>query len=214
LAGVKAAHFDIVPGNRDNLIHLGSSGHLATAILSNSDFDAAHCIETSSLTFGHSGDEKSLHDCGSVDVNNDGLDDLYCEFVPIDTKFQLGDSEGTIKGITVRGDKFEYRDKVEVLAARRGVQIFGLDDVRALQIGQSYYFVANGENISSIELQVFDMTGRRVFESATTNGTRLRVSLRGTDTRLANGIYFYRVTAHSIDGQTIHGKIKMMLVLR
>ena len=39
-------------------------------------------MNTGSLTFGHSGDEKSLAFCdpGGQDVNGDGLPDLVCHF--------------------------------------------------------------------------------------------------------------------------------------
>lgn len=48
------------------------------------------------------------------DVNNDGLDDLVCHFDTRATGFQVGDTEGILKGLTVTGMPIEGSDSVRI----------------------------------------------------------------------------------------------------
>ena len=69
-------------------------------ILSKSGFDAPKSVDLASLTFGHSGNEKSLAFCGlsSADVNGDKIPDLICFFNIVDAGFQCDDTKGILKG--------------------------------------------------------------------------------------------------------------------
>ena len=76
-----------------------------------------------SLTFGPTGDEESLQrrgrdnvpNCGSEDANDDGLLDWVCRFNLQDTGFQVGDSEGVLRGVRVDGVSIEGRDEVKIV---------------------------------------------------------------------------------------------------
>jgi hypothetical protein len=72
------------------------------AILSSSNpsFNAPSQVDMTSLTFGHSGTEKSLAFCDTTmqDVNHDGLPDLVCHFYAAETGFVHTDTMGILGG--------------------------------------------------------------------------------------------------------------------
>ena len=90
-------------------------GRIAVAVLSSSSFDAMQ-IDESSLTFGKTGDEKSLSYCEPKkrDVNHDGLPDKVCRFNVKAAAFQTGDLEGIVKGKTKNGGCFEGHGRLKV----------------------------------------------------------------------------------------------------
>jgi hypothetical protein len=91
---------EIKPGSTPSPINLKSNGKIPVAIISTPTFNALSTI-TSTITFGHSGYESSLLFCNQngEDVNGDGLLDLVCHFSVAKTGFQIGDTEGIVKGI-------------------------------------------------------------------------------------------------------------------
>jgi hypothetical protein len=114
---------DIKPGSDPNSINPHSNGKIPVAILSTGDFNAANEVDRASLTFGKTGDEKSLHlrgrsgvpNCGEEDVNGDGLSDLVCHFSTQAAGFARGDTEGILKGMTIAGDTFLGIDEVRTV---------------------------------------------------------------------------------------------------
>lgn len=118
------AGIDIRPEEFPNRIRIGGGDDngprlVHVAILSNSSFDAPNEVDRKSLTFGHSGNEKSLHkqgkDCWKKDVNKDGLLDLVCNFVIRKTGFQPSDTVGILKGKLLDGTSFEAQDSVVIV---------------------------------------------------------------------------------------------------
>jgi len=108
---------DIKPGSNPNSINPRSNGSIPVAILSTADFDAPAAVDRTSLTFGRTGDEASLAFCGTTlkDVNADSRLDLVCHFTTSVTGFQVGDTEGILKGETGGGTAIEGRDAVRVI---------------------------------------------------------------------------------------------------
>ena len=108
---------DIKPGSFPNSINSKSKGTIPVAILSTADFDAPTQVDRTSLTFGRTGDEASLAFCtrSDEDVNGDGLLDIVCHFRTHLTAFQVGDTEGILKGKTVGGVPIEGRDSVRIV---------------------------------------------------------------------------------------------------
>lgn len=108
---------DVQPGIGVGTIKLGTKGTTPVAILSAADFDAPSEVDRASLTFGRTGDEASLAFCSTTpkDVNLDGLLDLVCHFTTSLTGFQVGDTEGVLKGETVGGTAIEGRDAVRII---------------------------------------------------------------------------------------------------
>src|ERR1700730_5233697 len=70
---------DIKPGGTANSINPRSQGNTPVAILSGPGFNALADVDVPSLTFGRTGDERSLAFCsGGEDVNGDGLLVFVC----------------------------------------------------------------------------------------------------------------------------------------
>lgn len=112
---------DIQPFNRSNIIHLTEGGIIPVAILSTEDFDAFNEVDKASLTFGKTGGEDSLAYClwWTIDVNRDGLQDMVCYFWTAKTGFEVGDTEGILRGYRIEGHLIEGCDSVKVVKLER-----------------------------------------------------------------------------------------------
>ena len=117
VARVMQVGLDIKPGGNVNSINTKSQGKIPVAILSTTDFNAPVHVDRTLLKFGRTGDEVSLAFCGadSKDVNGDGLPDLVCHFTTQLTGFQLGDSDGILKGQTTDGTPIIAKDSVRIV---------------------------------------------------------------------------------------------------
>ncbi len=84
------------------------------AILSSKTFNAVKQVDRSSLTFGHTGNEKSLAFCNerATDVNGDGYADLVCHFRMPLTGFLPGDTTAYLKGKLVSGDALQASEAI------------------------------------------------------------------------------------------------------
>ena len=91
-AGAVPVSIDIKPS-----INLKSNGKIPVAILSTPKFYAPDRVDSSSLTFGRTGNELSLAFC-TVENGN-----LLGHFYTQATGFQKGDTKGILKGKTVDG---------------------------------------------------------------------------------------------------------------
>ena len=75
-------------------------------------------------------------------------------------------------------------------------------------------FEVKGVGIDQIEVQVFDLSGRLVFDSGwQPNGYEWHLETNDGDT-LANGIYLYVVTVKGYNGQTVVTEVKKLAVYR
>jgi len=113
---------DIKPGSFPNSINPGSAGTVPVAVLSSPGFDAPSRVDTSTLTFGRTGDENSLAFCSPSpeDVNGDGLHDLVCHFDTRSTGFRSGDTVGILRGRLLDGTAIEGRDFVRIVRGGGG----------------------------------------------------------------------------------------------
>jgi hypothetical protein len=113
---------DIRPGERAEkaVVHLARA-RIPVAILSSKDFDAMQ-IDTSKLSFGRSGDERSLDKCFAqgVDVNRDGRRDMVCLFSVEAADFEPNDVAGIVKGATTAGTQFQGRGLLKVIELHKG----------------------------------------------------------------------------------------------
>lgn len=112
---------DIRPGKLPNKVNPISRGTIAVAVLSRpkaifSDgrFDAPAMVDKSTLTFGATGNEKSLTRCSgrNRDVNFDGLADLTCRFRIGQTGIKSGDTTAILRFSDVNGIPYEGRDAI------------------------------------------------------------------------------------------------------
>ena len=107
---------DIKPGEGPATLNSKSKGTIPVAVLSSPLFDAVAQVDPTSLTFGHTGNEKSLAFCsGPQDVNGDGLLDLVCHFDTPLTRFQAGDTKGILEGKILGGKTIMGTDSVIIV---------------------------------------------------------------------------------------------------
>jgi hypothetical protein len=118
---VQQINIEIKPGN-DGLapINPRSNGKIPVALLSSNEFVAMN-VDTSSLTFGATGNESSLSHCGrdGEDVNGDGRLDLVCHFENQQAGFAKGDLEGIVRGKMKWGSRFEGQGLLKVVPEKR-----------------------------------------------------------------------------------------------
>ena len=95
---------------------LGAVGR-PVAIISTPTFNALTAVDTSTLTFGRTGNEQSLAFCntGGEDVNDDGLPDLVCHFKTQSTGFQSNDKLGVLIGTTVQGSPIVGQEAIVIV---------------------------------------------------------------------------------------------------
>ena len=117
LRPVRVVSIDVMPGSERNPINPGRGGTVPVVILSDANVDAPADMDRASLTFGAGGDEPSLQargngtpNCGVLDVNGDGLDDLLCHFLTEVAGFSAQDTEAVLRGAFLDGTPIEGRD--------------------------------------------------------------------------------------------------------
>jgi hypothetical protein len=97
---MQVINIDVKPGNADpSAVNPKARGVIPVAILGQADFNVKE-VNVASLTFGHTGDEKTLRNCQKnyQDFNKDGFLDLLCHFENGDAGFSDEDLTGTVKG--------------------------------------------------------------------------------------------------------------------
>jgi hypothetical protein len=89
-----------------------------------------------------------------------------------------------------------------------------IDNIVSRTRGAVTTFEVQGSGIAGLELEVFDLAGRRLFQQRTAGN---RLAFQGLDSAgrtLANGVYLYVVTARGYDGRMIRSEVKKLVVLR
>ena len=75
-------------------------------------------------------------------------------------------------------------------------------------------FVVEGQGIESIKVEVFDLTGKRVFNSGFVMGNTLEWDLLDNEgLTVANGVYLYIVTVRGWDGQVVRSEVRKLVIL-
>jgi hypothetical protein len=108
---------DIRPESPVNAIAPNSKGSVLVAILSRPGFDATVKVDTTTLTFGHSGTEASFVGCekNPRDVNGDGLPDLICRFNIQPSGFQPSDTRGILLFQDFDENPWEGIDSIQIV---------------------------------------------------------------------------------------------------
>jgi hypothetical protein len=79
---------------------------------------------------------------------------------------------------------------------------------------QTALFEAHGQNIASMDVEVFSLNGNRIYAGAT-SGSLLAWNLRASNGHpLANGTYLYRVIVRGANGEVTQSQVKRLVVLR
>jgi hypothetical protein len=112
---------DIRPFSRNNKIYHWERGAIPVAILSNKNFDAPSEVDRDTVTFGRTGNEhsKAFFLRRGKDVNRDGMKDLIFFFRAKQAGFEVGDTEGFLKGSTLKGGAIKGKDAVNIVEKRR-----------------------------------------------------------------------------------------------
>ena len=106
---------DIKPGNKRNVINPRARGGIWVAALSSSEFDARE-IDASTVRFGPN--EAKVIQNRVRDVNRDGLDDLKLYFRIPQTGIACGDTEATLIGGTLDGQRIIGSDSIRTVGCR------------------------------------------------------------------------------------------------
>jgi hypothetical protein len=110
-------NIEIKPGSDEFApVNPKSKGNIPVALLSSAQFDALK-VKRDTVTFGGTGDERSLLRCGKegTDVNGDGRMDLICQFDNQLADFDPGDLAGIVRGYSEDGRRFEGRGLLKVV---------------------------------------------------------------------------------------------------
>ena len=117
-AAAPAVDIDIKPGSDPNSINLCSMGVIPVAIFGSATFNV-NDINRISLALADVGVKvagKSGKDlCRVTDVNDDGFDDLVCQFVTVGLALSGGDTTATVVGELNDGTPFEGTDSVNIV---------------------------------------------------------------------------------------------------
>lgn len=113
---MQVINIDVKPGNADpSPVNPKARGVIPVAILGQADFNVKE-VNVASLTFGQTGDEKTLRNCQKnyQDFNKDGFLDLLCHFENGDAGFDDEDLMGTVKGKKA-GKDFRGHGRLKVM---------------------------------------------------------------------------------------------------
>jgi len=90
-----------------------------------------------------------------------------------------------------------------------------LGQIKLSQVAGVLRFRVQGRDIRSVQLEVFDLAGRRVFQSEELRGTQLTwAGLDGQGRRLANGVYLYRIKARPPSGRQLQSAVRRLALVR
>jgi hypothetical protein len=110
LRELRLVTIDIKPDDNSAMVtQTKGKGKMPLAILSSTSFSAPEMVDTSTLTFGATGRERSLAFCNrsGEDVNGDGRLDLVCHFNTRETGLGRDDRQAVLKGRTVENGLIE-----------------------------------------------------------------------------------------------------------
>jgi hypothetical protein len=118
---IKQINFEVKPGSKELApLKPSSKGKVPVAIFGSASFDVSD-IDSTSLSFGSTGNEKSLSSCQTQrrDINGDGYADVLCHFKNDAAKFKSGDTSAKMKGKTKKNEEFEGHALLKVIPTKR-----------------------------------------------------------------------------------------------
>lgn len=87
--------------------------------------------------------------------------------------------------------------------------------VSAVSVSSNYIkFFAKGQNIQEIQVGIFNLSGRLVFNTGWVQNGFIWNLLNNRGEIVANGVYLYVVTVRDSDGSLIRGEAKKLVILR
>lgn len=95
------------------------------------------------------------------------------------------------------------------------VWLAGISLTLSVQLGAIEFQPDNSTAITSVRLEVFDLSGRRVFSSGPVPGATYKWYLQRDDGRpVANGVYLYIFFTHTADGKELRSSVGKLAVRR
>lgn len=82
-------------------------------------------------------------------------------------------------------------------------------------IRQAARLVVQGQGVSGVGIEVFDLSGRKVYDSGLRPGNQLLWNLHNNQGKpLANGVYLYLVKVRGFQRELIYSEVRKLLILR
>jgi hypothetical protein len=101
---------------------------------------------------------------------------------------------------------------LEMLMSEQQLQV---TDLRAMALGQELVFSAVGDGIASLQVELFDLSGRKVFDSGEVQGNTFIWNLQNNAGRwLANGVYLYVVRVRGFNGKIYTSEARKLAIWR
>jgi hypothetical protein len=75
-------------------------------------------------------------------------------------------------------------------------------------------FLAQGQGIKEIRIEVYDLSGRLIFSSGWVSNDFSWPAIDNQGNPLANGVYLYLVTLSGYEGDTLKSQVKKLVILR
>lgn len=117
---VVEVRIDIRPRNCPNSINPKSEGRIPVAILTTDSFNAA-TVHPTSVRFGATGTEATPVHTAMDDVDEDGDTDMILHFNTQDTGIVCGDTDASLTGETVSGQKIGGYDSIKTVGCMKGL---------------------------------------------------------------------------------------------
>jgi subtilisin family serine protease len=81
--------------------------------------------------------------------------------------------------------------------------------------GQATYFMALASDTQATRVEIYDLSGRKIFDSGFIRGSQVSWHLHNDQgQRVANGVYLYLIYARSAGGEILQSEIRKLIVLR
>lgn len=87
-----------------------------------------------------------------------------------------------------------------------------LESLQAIVRYGHLHLEARGEGIESIQLQLFDLSGRKLIDKTSEGPTLIAPLLNARGRRLAQGVYLYTVTVHALDGTVVMSEVRKLAI--
>jgi hypothetical protein len=88
-------------------------------------------------------------------------------------------------------------------------------DLWGMALGQKIVFAAVGDGIAGFQVELFDLSGRKVFDSGEVQGNTFIWNLQNNAGRwLANGVYLYVARVRGFNGEVYTREVRKLVIWR
>ena len=99
-------------------------------------------------------------------------------------------------------------------ASSAGISALNLNDVELSNAFGTTTFSVSGQGISSINVEIFSMSGESIFNADAAGSSLSWSQLTASGAPVANGTYLYVVTAMGADGNSVTSEVQKLAVVR